>query len=334
MRTKKTMYRGLGSVMLAASVLTAGCSGASSSDNADTYPSEPVTFTVPSDPGGGWDTTVRALVESAEKSDLTNSALPVQNRTGSAGCVWRTQMINGLSGNAYNISMDSTPVIAGFLRGECENSWQDVTLLSTVATERYAVVTAANSEYQSLDDLLAAIAANPEGVPIAASGDDKLPLALLVAAKGGDPSRINFVQYDGGGQQVTALLNGDVAASVAGVSEFRGQIEADALRGLVVISEESLSGTLADIPTSVSLGIDVTYANTRVVYGPPDMPDYAVAYWEKKIPEILETDQWKELAERNQWDTLVLVGDEADQYFTDAQQDIKQALIDTDAISG
>jgi putative tricarboxylic transport membrane protein len=65
---------------------------------------------------------------------------------------------------------------------------------------------------------------NPGEVPIGAAGDDRLPFALLVQAAGGNPQEINFVAYEGGGEQTAALLNGDIAAAMAGVSGFRGQV--------------------------------------------------------------------------------------------------------------
>lgn len=266
------------------------------SETGGNYPSKPVTLTAPAEPGSGWDTTARALAETFDKEGLTDSALPVQNRTGATGCVWLNQMASDMKGDAYNIAVTSTPILSNHLRGDCETSYKDVTMIASLIVEHYIVVTPADAPYQSLDDLLAEVKDDPESVPVAASGDDQLPFALLVKAYGGDPSQINFIQYEGGGEQITAMLNGDVKAAVAGVSEFRGQLESGDLRGLGVLSEEGLDSPLDDIPTAKSLGYDVTLANTREIYGPPDMPADAVAYWQDKLKEALATPTWKTLA--------------------------------------
>ncbi len=317
-----------------AALVLSSCSAfdTNTSEAGANYPSKPVTLTAPAEPGSGWDTTARALAETFDKEGLTDSALPVQNRTGATGCVWLNQMANDMKGDAYNIAVTSTPILSNYLRGDCDTSYKDVTMIASLIIEHYIVVTPDDAPYTSLDDLLAEVKDDPQSVPVAASGDDQLPFALLVKAYGGDPSKINFVQYEGGGEQITAMLNGDVTAAIAGVSEFRGQLESGDLRGLAVLSDEGLESPLDDIPTAQSLGYDVTLANTREIYGPPDMPATAVEYWQGKLKDALATSTWKKLAERNQWEPLYLVGDELDTYLKDANAQIEQGLRDTGAI--
>jgi putative tricarboxylic transport membrane protein len=312
----------------------AGAGGEGGGENAgEDYPTKPVTLTAPSDPGGGWDTTARALVEAMEQEDLTDTAVPVQNRPGAVGCVWMTQMVNNHDGDVHQLAVTSTPSMSTYLRGECDYSYQDVTMISTLIVENYILVAPDDSPYQTADELLKAIAEDAQSVPIAASGDDQLPMALLVDAAGGDPSKINFIQYDGGGEQTTALLNGDVAAAMAGVSEFRGQLESGKLQGLAVLREEPLDPPLDEVPTAPSLGYDVTLGNWRGVYGPPGMPEEAVSYWQDKFEATLDTATWDELAERNQWQELFLTGEEMESYLDEANSSIKQGLEKTGAIS-
>jgi len=336
--TREMLGRVPGRAVAAASamVLLASC-GSSSGNGGQTdagadYPTKPVTLTAPADPGSGWDTTARALVEAMQKEDLTDTSVPVQNRTGATGCVWLGEMVNSHKGDEYNIAVTSTPIMSNALRGECENDYKDITMISTIMVENYILVVPSDSEFKTAEDLLNALAEDPQSVPIAASGDDKLPFALLVRAAGGDPAKINFIQYEGGGQQTTALLNGDVAAAVAGVSEFRGQLESGDLEGLAVLREEPLDPPMDAIPTATSLGYDVTLGNWRGIYGPPEMPEEAVKYWQDKLEQTLDTPTWDDLAERNQWQELYLVGDEMNSYLEDAYAQIEQGLKDTESI--
>ncbi len=330
--------KGLGRLSLqavtvaSAALLLASC-GSSGGGGGGGYPTKPVTLTAPAEPGSGWDTTARALVEAMEKEELTDTAVPVQNRTGATGCVWLGQMINSHKGDDYNVAVTSTPIMSNFLRGECDYNHEDVTMIASIIVENYILVAPADSPYQSADDLLDAIAEDPQSAPIAASGDDQLPFALLVKAAGGDPTKINFIEYEGGGEQITAMLNGDVVAAVAGVSEFRGQLESGDLNGLAVLRDEPLTAPLDEIPTTVSLDYDVTLANWRGIYGPPDMPEEAVKYWQDKLKETLDTPTWDDLAERNQWEELYLVGGQMKSYLDKAYANIEQGLKDTDAIS-
>ncbi len=332
-RHGRTLARFVALAGAAALLAACGSNGGGGGDGSDAggdegadYPTKPVTLTAPADPGSGWDTTARALVEAMEKENLTDTAIPVQNRTGATGCVWLGEMVNNHKGDAYNIAVTSTPIMSTYLRGECDYNYKDVTMIATIMVENYILVVPKDSPYQTADDLLKAIQDDPKGVPIAASGDDQLPFALLVKAAGGDPAQINFIEYEGGGQQITALLNGDVKAAVAGVSEFRGQLESGDLRGLAILREKPLDPPLDTIPTTPSLGYDVTLGNWRGIYGPPDMPDYAVTYWQDKLKETLDTPTWDDLAQRNQWQELFLTGSEMDKYLDDAYQNISDGL--------
>lgn len=303
-----------------------------SQDTGGNYPSQPVTLTAPAEPGSGWDTTARALAQAMEKEDITDTPLPVQNRTGATGCVWHQAMANDYAGDPYQIAVTSTPIMSNFLRGDCDLTYRDVTMIATVFVETYILVAPADSPYKSAKDLIAAVKEDPESVPIAASGDDQLPFALLVKAAGGDPAKINFIEYEGGGEQITAMLNGDVKAALAGVSEFRGQIDAGDLRGLAVLKDERLGGSLSDVPTAPELGYDVTLANWRGVYGPPNMPEDAVSYWEDSLQKTVRTDTWKTIAQRNQWEPLYLTDAQMQEYLANANDKIKQGLSEIGAL--
>lgn len=325
MKTKRTIAA---IAAMTLGVALTGCSGASgkSAEGKD-YPSGPTTVTAPADPGSGWDTTARALVKSLKKEDLVSKPLPVQNRPGATGSVWLAQTVHKRKGKDNYISMTSLPIMSNQIRGRTEYGYQDVTMLGVLYETHYIVVVPADSPYKNLDDLMKAVKKNPKSVPVGAAGDDRLPFGMLAKAGGANPKNVNFINYEGGGDEITALLNGDVKAAVAGVSEFRGQLEAGKLRGLAVVADKPLSSKkLSEIPTATSQGYDVTVANWRGVYGPPDMPDYAVKYWQKTLKKVEQTKTWKDFAEKNQWDINYMTGQKMKKYLDTTNTDIKKAL--------
>ena len=46
------------------------------------------------------------------------------------------------------------------------------------------------------------------------------------------------------------------------------------------------------------VGYDVTIANWRGFYGPPDMPEEAVTFWQDAIEELSTSEAWKATAEK------------------------------------
>lgn len=238
-------------------------------------------------------------------------------------------MVNEQKGKDDVIAVTSLPIMSNYLRGDSDYSYEDVTMIARIISEYYIAVVPADSEHETLEDLLNAVKEDPGSVAIGAAGDDRLPFALLVDAAGGDPRKINFISYEGGGEQIAALLNGDIDAALAGVSEFRGQIESGDLRALAVLKDERLTPPLDDIPTAKEEGYDVVLENWRGLYGPPEMPDYAVSYWQDTLQKTLETETWKEVAEKNQWDTVYMEGEELQSYLKETNAKMEKAMKET-----
>ena len=322
-------------VLSACSSGSAGSSGNKNAGGGKGYYSKgkAVTLVAPAAPGSGWDVTARALAATFQKEKLINFPLQVVNEAGATGAVSLSQLVTQHKGDAYKISVTSTPIMSNYLRGDSDYSYEDVTMIARLMTEYYMVVVPADSPYKSLKDLLTAIKDKPSSVAVGASGDDRLPFALMVNDSGGDPKKIKFVSYEGGGEISNALLNGDLDVAVSGVSEFRGQIEAGTFRGLAITSEKRLGGVVKDVPTAKEAGVDVVYGNWRGLMGPPDMPKEAVTYWQNTIEKALKTPTWKDFAKKNQWEITYMKGDEFQQYLKEANDAIKTGLEKTGEIN-
>jgi putative tricarboxylic transport membrane protein len=311
--------------MLAASLLLTSCQGADqASSGGEGYPSGPVTMTAGANPGSGFDITIRSVVEALQKEKIVEVPLPVQNRPGAIGAVFLATMVEKYRGDDDQVSVTSLAMMMNELRGMSEYGYDDVTMIARLITEYYVVVTGPESPFANLGDVMAAIKADPGSVAVGAATDDQAPFDLLVAAAGGDPAAINYVSFEGGGDQTTALLNGDIGVAIGGLSEFTSLITSDALTALGVLSEERLPGV--DVPTAREQGLDVTLSNWRGLYGPPEMPDFALTYWQNALGEMVESAAWKEIAERNQFTTTFMIGDEFQTFLAETQADLKAAL--------
>ncbi|WP_246026074.1 tripartite tricarboxylate transporter substrate binding protein [Peribacillus cavernae] len=293
---------------------------------------KPVNIVAPASPGSGWDLTARALVETFTKEKLVEFPVPVLNEPGAVGAVSLSQLVTQNKGKVDRISVTSTPIMSNYLRGNSDYSYEDATMIARLITEYYTVVVPKDSKYKTLKDLLADVKEKGQAIPVGASGDDQLPFALLVDETGGNPKNIKFVSYEGGGEITNALLNGDLQAAVSGVSEFSSQIEAGEFRALAVLSEERLEGAMKDVPTAIEQGVNVSFGNWRGIMGPPEMPQEAVTYWQDTIEKALQTNTWKELAEKNQWETTFMKDEEFQKYLKETNDSIETGLQKTGQI--
>jgi putative tricarboxylic transport membrane protein len=319
------MIRSALGAMLAASLVLTGCHASEGTVVAgEGYPTGPVTMTAGAGPGSGFDITIRAVVDALEKERIVTVPLPVENRPGNIGADFLATMVEQYRGKDDQVSVTSLSMMMNQLRGVSEYGYDDVTMIARLMTEYYVVVTAPASHLTNLADVMAAIKSDPAQVAVGAATDDQAPFDLLVSAAGGDPATVNYVPFDGGGDQSAALLKGDVDVVIAGVSEVVDLLGSGGVVALGVLSEERLPGLAA--PTAREQGFDVTLSNWRGLYGPPEMPEYAVTYWQKALGEMVESATWKQVAERNQFTTTFMVGEEFQKFLAETEADLKTAL--------
>ena len=317
--------KALASAMLVASVILMGCQhGEQAPGGANGYPSGPVTMTAGANPGSGFDLTIRAVVDALQKEHLVDVPLPVENRPGASGADFLATMVEQYRGKDDQISVTSLSMMINELRGKSKYGYDDVTMIARLMTEYFVVVVRADAPYKNLNDVLAAIKSDPARVAVGAAHDDEAPFDLLVSAAGGQPSSVHYVTHEGGGDQIKALHDGGIAVAIGGVSEFIATVKSGDLRALGVLAENRLPGL--DIPTAREQGLDVTLANWRGLYGPPDMPQGAVAYWQNVLRKMVDSPTWKQTAEKSQFTTTFMIGDEFQTFLAKTQADLATAL--------
>lgn len=332
---RRTRWASVGAALAAGILVLSGCQGKAQPPGAGgDYPKGPVTVTAPAEPGSGWDTTARAVVEALQRDELVTTPLPVQNRPGGTGCSWLTSMMQQEKGKDDQIAITSLASQTMKARGLCEFGPEDATLIATLYVEDFMVVAPKNGDIANLEDLVAALKDDPQKVTVAAAGDDTLPFALFAKAAGIKPADVNFVNYDGGGEQTTAMLNGDAKVAIAGLSEFRSTLEAGDLVPLVTFAEKPLAAPFDTVPTAKDSGYDVTLGNWRGVYGPAGMPQPAVDFWAKTLEEMSTSPTWEDTVKKNQWSPEFRTGDDAKSYVQEAattvEEGVKEAELGSD----
>jgi putative tricarboxylic transport membrane protein len=318
------MIRSAVGTLLAASLLLTGCHASEKAADRQDYPSAPVTMTAPANPGSGFDLTIRSVVDALQNEMLVDVPLPVENRPGASGADFLATMVQQYKGKDDQVAVTSLSMMMNELRGKSKYGYDDVTMIARLMTEYFVVVTGSHSTFKNLGDVMTAIKANPDGVAVGAAADDEAPFDLSVSAAGGDPSSVHYVPYEGGGDQSAALVNGGISVAIGGVSEFIDLLKSKSLTALGVLAEQPLPGL--DAATARQQGLDVTLSNWRGLYGPPGMPKYAVDYWQKVLGEMVKSPAWKQIAERSQFTTTFMVGDEFQSFLAKTQADVKAAL--------
>lgn len=110
------------------------------------------------------------------------------------------------------------------------------------------------------------------------------------------------------------------------VSEVKELHLAGDVRILAVSSEERVE-ELDDVPTYKEQGIDMIFPHWRGIMGPADMSEEEIAYWDEKLGEMVESEEWKDVVKNNDWEEFYQNSKETKD-FLDEQQKLYQGLVD------
>ncbi|MBB6283043.1 tripartite tricarboxylate transporter substrate binding protein [Geobacillus subterraneus] len=326
-------------VVLLTASLVACSSGQKASTNqqneqkeAVSYPEKSIAITAPSGAGGGLDTTARALAKVLTETKLVSQSILVENKPGGGQAVGLADFVGKDPKDPYRLYLPSTPLIINNLKkeGNSPYSFRDLTPLAQLTRDYGAIVVRADSKYHDLKALFEDMKKNPNKITLAggsAPGSQDHLVAMLPAVKAGiDPKTIKFVSYDGGGEAMTALLGGNadvLATDISGTGEY---LKSGKIRVLGVSAPTRLTGDFKDIPTYKEQGIDAEFIIWRGLFGPKEMPEYAVKYWEEKLQALSETEEWKQMLQANGWENGYKNSREFYKFLEEQEQLIKEIL--------
>jgi len=263
----------------------------------------------PAGPGGGWDQTARSLQTVLQDEKISDS-VQVVNVPGAGGTIGLAQFASQNNGNPNALIIGGYVMVGAILTNQSPVTLKDVTPIARLTGEYEAIVVPASSPIKNMDDLVAALKADPGAVSWAggsAGGVDHIAVGLIAKAAGVDPTKINYVAYSGGGEALAAILGNQVTAGISGYGEFEGQVKAGTLRLIAMSSAERIDGI--DAPTIKEGGLDVVVENWRMVAAAPGLSDEQVSAINADIEKAATSDAWKNILKSKGWTDTYLAGD-------------------------
>jgi putative tricarboxylic transport membrane protein len=264
----------------------------------------------PAAPGGGWDQTARAMQTSLQTEGISPS-VQVTNVPGAGGTIGLAQFASQANGDANKLIVGGYVMVGAILTNASPVTLDQVTPIARLTGEYEAIVVPAASPIKSLDDLIAALKADPGAVSWAggsAGGTDHIAVGLIAKAVGVDPTKINYIAYSGGGEALAAILGNQVTAGISSLSEFEAQVAAGELRLLAVSSDERIAGV--DAPTLKEAGVDVSLQNWRMVAAAPGLTPEQTATVSADVEKMVKSASWQETLKTKGWADTYLSGDE------------------------
>ncbi|MEP4545591.1 MAG: tripartite tricarboxylate transporter substrate-binding protein [Saccharospirillum sp.] len=292
-------------------------------------PSGRVECIAPADPGGGWDFTCRSVGNVLEELGMVTGSVQTTNMAGAGGGVAFAHTISKRNSDDKLLVAASTATTTRLAQQQFPGMNAGmVKWVGALGADYGIIAVSQDSDYETLNDLMDAVKADPRSVKFAGGsangGWDHLKVLIAAKAAGaGSLPSIPYLSYNNGGEAMTQVIGGHVDAFTGDISEATGFIDSGDLRVLAVLAEDRLPGKFDNIPTAREQGIDALGPNWRGFYMPADADDEAKEYWVNAIDELYASDEWKAVMARNGLIPFHPPADEFEAFVTQQVADIE-----------
>ena len=256
---------------------------------------------IPANPGGGWDTTGRALGKALQDSGVASS-VTYENKGGAAGIIGLAQYANATKGDGNSLMVMGAVMLGGIITGKPPVSLDKVTPIARLTSEYNVFVVPANSPLKTMKDVVEQLKKDPGSVKWGGGSrgsTEHIAAAMLAREVGVDAAKINYVPFRGGGEAVAAILGGNVTVGGSGYSEFQQYIETGKMRPIAVTSAKRLKDI--NIPTMIEQGYNVEIGNWRGVYAPAGLTAAQRKALTDMVFKATKSKSWAESLEKNNW---------------------------------
>ncbi|MDL5038182.1 Bug family tripartite tricarboxylate transporter substrate binding protein [Comamonas resistens] len=284
---------------------------------------------LPANPGGGWDTTGRALGKALQDAGVASS-VTYDNKGGAAGAIGLAQFVNGSKGDPNSMMVMGAVMLGGIITGKPPVNLSQATPLARLTSEYNVFVLPANSPYKSMAEVVAQLKKDPGSIKWGGGSrgsTEHIAAAMIAREVGVDPAKINYVAFRGGGEAISAILGGNVTVGGSGFSEFAEYISTGKMKPIGVTSGQRLKGAASSIPTLKEQGINVEIGNWRGVYGAPGISKAQRDELAAQIEKATKSKAWAEALQKNDWTPAWLAGDAFAKFVDDEFASLRATMI-------
>lgn len=217
------------------------------------FPARPVRLIVPVAPGGGLDTTTRAIAQ--KLTQAWGQQVIVDNRPGAAGVLAFDIAIKAVP-DGYTLLMMSADHVINSVPSPRRpyDITRDVTPVSQATALSYLVYTNASVPFTTFRDLLAHARAHPGKLNYGTPGTGSLQHLGWEVISQMSGVKLNHVPYKGGAPALVATIAGEVQIGFVTLASARPHLPSGRVRPVAVTSRERMRA-VPDLPTVAELGL-------------------------------------------------------------------------------
>jgi putative tricarboxylic transport membrane protein len=271
----------------------------------DWKPSKPVLYTVPAGPGGALDQAARMVKAIAERRNLLDKPLLVENRPAGAGRIALAPLEQN-PGDPHFLTVITYSLLTNHIAGNLPLGHNDYQPIAILFGEYVTLSVRAESPVKDGRDLIERYRANPGsmtiGVATSLGNHIHVGAAKPLQAAGVDISKITVVPFKSSQESLANMLGGHLDVMASTTPNVLTQMKAGRIRVLAVASPTRLGGEFSSIPTWRELGVkDGVYNSAQGVMTSKGIPAAALRFWEGFFKAVTSDPEWIQFVESRQW---------------------------------
>jgi tripartite-type tricarboxylate transporter receptor subunit TctC len=329
---ESTRFRSIGAVAAAATLLMTGCAASSGSGDGAWPNGEQVTYVVPYSPGGSTDPVGREF--SRLLAQEAGASAVVENLPGGDETIGLTDVIeaepNGLT---LGLSSATGVIVQPLVNPNLPfQSAEDYTPIVKMVEAPNAIMVAAGSPWQSLDDLIADARQRPGEISVGTTGRLTNNTFVLVSLEEQAGIDLNIVPFSGGaGEAVLATLGGQVDAAIPTAAAQRAFVDSGELRALAHTGDASYNDVLPGSVSFTEAGYDIPFSSDYVTVSAPGLPDDVREAVVAAASTVAASDEWAAWCEQSGFVADPMSGTELDDWIASTTQASERAIALVDA---
>ena len=199
------------------------------------YPTKPIRLIVPSSPGGGTDTTARAITP--KLSERLGQQVVVENRAGAAAMIG-TEYVARAAPDGYTllIGQSTMTIVPAIYRKIRFDPLKDFEPISLVVVVPQVLVGHPSLPPKNTKELIAFAKANPGKLDYAGGGYGGNPHLSMVLFLSMTRTSMNYVPYKSGNAGLTEALGGEVPLMMGNILAVLPHVKSGRLRAYGVTS--------------------------------------------------------------------------------------------------
>ena len=281
---------------------------------AQDWPTKPVKFVSPYPPGGSVDPLARMF--GAKLGESLKQNFIVENRTGASGVIGTEYVAKSAPDGYTFVFIFDTHAVHQALNPKLPfDPVKDFAPVMIVGTAPMAITTGATKPYKNFQDVLAA--AKKGKVSLGNVGNGSLAHLTTIVLNQAAGAQFEPVAYKGGGPLSTDVIGGHVELAMASTAAQAQHVRGGKMRALV-LTGDTRSHTMPDVPTLKELGIDVVAHAWWGILAPAGTPKPIIDKLHAELVKAIKLpDVNKMLTETQGMDVVALSPDATQKWIVD-----------------